>query len=107
MVQVLTGAVLIKVDPLRVELEALLAGIDSHGHGAHGRYGLHQLLFITVGDVDETYVVGASVLRVEPVRSGFFSRSWSYLFDMMESRDRIRFYFGRKNSYHAQDLSEQ
>ena len=71
MVELGGGAVLVVVDAVGVELEALLRRVDGDGDGAHGGYCLHQLLFITVGDVHEAGVVGAGVLGVVPARPSF------------------------------------
>lgn len=68
MVQVFRGAVLVVVDPLGVELEAVLRGVDGDGDGPHRGYGLHQLLLVSVGDVHQTHVIGAAVLGVVPDR---------------------------------------
>lgn len=67
MVQLSGGTVLVVVHAIRVELEALLRGVDGHGHGPHGGHRLHQLLLVVGGDVHEADVVGASVLGVVSV----------------------------------------
>lgn len=59
MVQLGGGAVLIVVDAVGIELEALLRRVDGHSDGPHGSHRLHQLLLVPVGDVHEAGVVGA------------------------------------------------
>lgn len=66
MVKFSGGAVLVVVDSVGVELEALLRGVDGDRDGADGGHGLHQLLLITVRHVHEAHVVGTGVFRVVP-----------------------------------------
>lgn len=67
MVELCGGAVLVVVDAVGVELEALLRGVDRDGNGADRGHRLHQLLLVALRNIHEAHVVGARVLRVVSV----------------------------------------
>ncbi len=64
-IETIGSAVGLAVDSLGVELEGFLGSIDGNGHRAHGGDSLHQSLFVSGRNVDESDINCSDVLLAE------------------------------------------